>query len=194
MRFRDMNLLAIAALLLPMALHAENFSYRNVDVAHFPKAEIDAGNIDVDGDGFQLRGSLPVYQNFFVLVEFQDLSFDGGIDTTRFMVGGGGHWTLNNKVDVIARAGVVQYEIDVGRFDGDDTGLFIGGRVRAMVAPQIEVEGGVEHFRAQVGGIENDTYLIGEARYNFTSEWSAGLLLTVGGDTSVFGVQGRFNF
>jgi hypothetical protein len=45
-----------------------------------------------------------------------------------------------------------------------------------------------------VAGIDGDTYLIGEGRYNFTSQFSAGLLITVGGDTSVFGAQGRFNF
>ena len=37
-------------------------------------------------------------------------------------------------------------------------------------------------------------YIIGEARYNFTSQWSAGAIITLGGDQSVIGAQGRFNF
>ncbi|MDY6949347.1 MAG: hypothetical protein SXG53_26960, partial [Pseudomonadota bacterium] len=88
----------------------------------------------------------------------------------------------------------VKYEVDFGRTDDDDTGLFAGVRLRAMVAPKVEVEGGVEHLAVDVAGIDGDTFLIGEGRYNFTPQWSAGLLITLGGDTSVFGAQGRFSF
>jgi hypothetical protein len=194
MKMNAKNLICAAALALPMVASADSLSYRYVDVAHFPEAEIDADGFDVDGDGLQLRGSLPVYQNLFALAEFQDLDLDNGVDATRFMVGVGGHWSLGNNLDLIARGGVVKYEIDFGRADDDDTGLFAGVRLRTFVAPKIEVEGGVEHIAVDVAGIDSDTYLIGEGRYNFTSQWSAGLLITLGGDTSVFGAQGRFNF
>ena len=187
-------LCAAATLALPVTAAADNFSYRYVDAARFPEAEIDTDNVDVDGDGLQLRGSLPVYQNIFVLAELQELDLDNGVDTTRFMVGAGGHWPLGNTVDIIARAGVVSYEVDFGNFEDDDTGLFAGVRVCTTVAPKIEVEAGVEHLRVEVAGLENDTYVIGEGRYNFTPQWSAGAIITVGGDTSVFGAQGRFSF
>ena len=194
MKMNAKTLLCAAALALPLAASAEELSYRYVDVAHFPEAEIDADGIDVDGDGLQLRGSLPVYQNIFALAEFQDLSLDNDVDVTRLMVGAGGHWALGPNLDVIARGGLVQYEVEAGRFDDDDTGLFAGVRLRSMVAPKIEVEGGVEHLAVDVAGIDGDTYLIGEGRYNFTPQFSAGLLITLGGDVSVFGAQGRFNF
>ena len=194
MKMNLKNLLCVAALALPLTTMADELSYRYVDVAHFPEAEIDADGVDVDGDGVQLRGSLPVYQNIFALAEFQDLSLDGGVDVTRMMVGAGGHWALGPNLDLIARGGLVQVEVDAGRFDDDDTGLFAGVRLRSLVAPKIEVEGGVEHVAVDVAGIDGDTYLIGEGRYNFTPQFSAGVLITVGGDTSVFGAQGRFNF
>ena len=83
---------AAAIFALPLAASAaENFSYRYVDVARYMEAEIDSDDVDVDGDGIQLRGSLPVYQNFFALAEYEALDLDGGIDTTRFLIGGGGH-------------------------------------------------------------------------------------------------------
>jgi hypothetical protein len=180
---------------LPLAASAaENFSYRYVDVARYMEAEIDSDDVDVDGDGIQLRGSLPVYQNFFALAEYEALDLDGGIDTTRFLIGGGGHWPLGTNLDLIARGGLVSYEVDAGRFDDDDTGLFIGARIRTIVAPKVEVEAGVEHFEFDVAGIDGDTYIIGEGRYNFTSQWSAGAIITLGGDESVIGAQGRFNF
>lgn len=194
MKMNAKNLICAAALALPLTSMADTLSYRYVDVAHFPEAEIDANGFDEDGDGLQLRGSLPVYQNIFALAEFQDLSLDNGIDATRFMVGAGGHWALGGNLDLIARGGVVQYEVDFGRFDDDDTGLFAGVRLRTIVAPKVEIEGGVEHLAVDVAGIDGDTYLIGEGRYNFTSQFSVGALITLGGDVSVFGAQARLNF
>jgi hypothetical protein len=196
MKMNVTKLLGAAALFaLPLAASAaENFSYRYVDVARYMEAEIDSDDVDVDGDGIQLRGSLPVYQNFFALAEYEALDLDGGIDTTRFLIGGGGHWPLGTNLDFIARGGLVSYEVDAGRFDDDDTGLFIGARIRTIVAPKVEVEAGVEHFEFDVAGIDGDTYIIGEGRYNFTSQWSAGAIITIGGDQSVIGAQGRFNF
>lgn len=195
MKMNATTLICAAALALPLAASAEQLSYRYVDVAHFPQAEIDAGTVDVDGDGLQLRGSLPVYQNIFVLSEFQSLDLDDNVDTTRFLLGVGAHWPLGNNFDIIARGGIVSYEVENPRFgDDDDTGLFAGVRLRTFVAPKIEVEGGVEHLAVDVAGSSSDTYLIGEGRYNFTSQFSAGVLITLGGDTSVFGAQGRFNF
>lgn len=186
---------AVAIFALPLAASAaENFSYRYVDVARYLDAEIDSDVADVDGDGIQLRGSLPVYQNFFALAEYESLDLDGGVDTTRFLIGAGGHWQLGPTLDLVARGGFANYEVDYGRFDDDDTGLFIGARIRAVVAPKIEVEAGVEHFEFDVAGLDGDTYIIGEGRYNFTSQWSAGAIITIGGDQSVIGAQGRFNF
>jgi len=194
MRMHAMSWIYAGLLVLPMAATAEGFSYRYADAAHFPNAEIDADAIDVDGDGIQLRGSLPVYQNIFALAEYQDLNLDSGVDATRFMVGAGGHWAVADNLDVIVRGGLASYEVDFGRFDDDDTGLFVGARLRATVAPKIEVEGGFEYLNVEVAGLDNDAYLIGEGRYNFTPQWSAGLIITLGGDTSVFGAQGRFSF
>lgn len=194
MKMNAKTLICAAALAVPFAASAEQLSYRYVNVAHFPKAKIDADNIDVDGDGIQLRGSLPVYQNIFALAEYQTLNLDNGIDTSRFMVGAGGYWALGPNLDIIARGGLVHYEVEQGRFNDDDTGLFAGVRLRSLVAPKVEVEGGVEHLAVDVAGLDSDTYLIGEGRYNFTPQFSAGVIFTLGGDTQVFGAQGRFNF
>src|SRR5688500_6822114 len=161
MKMNATHLICAALLALPVAATAENFSYRYVDVAHFPEAEIDADGFEEDGDGIQLRGSLPVYQNIFALAEFQDLDLDRGVDATRFMVGAGGHWALGPNLDLVARGGLVQVEVEAGPFDDDDTGLFAGVRLRSLVAPKIEVEGGVEHMAVDVAGIDGDTFLIG---------------------------------
>ena len=186
--------IAVLALALPCAASAQGFSYRYVDVGVFPQAEVDFGNSDVDGEGIQLRGSLPVHDNVHVFTEFQILNLDSNVDTTKLVIGGGVNWPINGQLDIIGRLGIVNYQIDVGPFDDDDTGILIGARLRAIVAPKLEVEGGFEHQRVKVLQVENDTYLVAEARYNFTNQLSAGVLVNAGGDTSVFGVQARFAF
>lgn len=194
MHSRTMGALAALALALPAAGQAADFGYSFVDLALVPHAEVEVGNGDVDGDGFQLRGSLDVSANFFVLVELQDFSFDNGIDTTRWMVGGGGHWPINNTLDVIARVGIVRSEAEFGRIERDDTGVFLGGRLRANIAPRFQLEGGVEYVGAETLDSDDDMYLVGEGRYHFTEQFSAGALLTFGGDTRQLGVYGRFDF
>jgi hypothetical protein len=194
MTFRTLNLLALTTLVLPLAAHTEKLNHNYVDVAHFPEAKLDHSGFDVDGDGFQLRGSLAVHQNFFGFVDLQALNLDNGVDSRRVIVGAGGHWPINNMIDIVGRGGIVNYKIDTRGADDDDTGVFLGARVRALVLPKLEVEGGVEHQHVEVFGLKNDTYLVGEARYNFTPQLSAGVLVNAGGDTEVIGAQARFSF
>jgi len=187
-------LIALTVSSLPLAAHAEALNYNFVDATHFPEAKIDHGNFDVDGHGWQLRGSLAVAPNFFGFADFQSLNLDHGVDSRRVIVGGGAHWPINNTIDIVGRLGVVNYKVDTGPVDDDDTGVFVGARVRAIVYPKIEVEAGVEHQHVSVFDLKNDTYLVGEARYNFTPQLSAGVTVNAGGDAEMIGAQARFSF
>src|SRR5438105_891106 len=104
MQFRWLSLTA-AVLFAAQAPCAESFSYSSVDLTVFPSAKIDSVGIDESGDGFLVRGSLPVYQNFFALTEFQRLNLDRDVNSTKFLIGAGAHWPINRTIDVIARAG-----------------------------------------------------------------------------------------
>jgi hypothetical protein len=198
MQSRLLNALAALALMLPMAGHAAEFGYSFVDLAIIPEAEIESGDFDVDGDGFQLRGSLAVAQNYFALVEIEDIEFDADngndVDFTRWLVGAGAHWPINQTLDFVARGGLVRYDISYGRSDDDDIGFFLGGRVRAQVIQNLEVEGGVDLTSAEVAGFEDEVTLVGEGRYQFTSQFSAGGLIKLGDDSSEAGIYGRYNF
>lgn len=192
MNSRVLNALAVAAMALPISGQAENFDYSFVDFAVIPEVDTDA--LDTDGDGFQLRGSLTVHENFFALVEIQDLEFDRGVDFTRWNIGAGGHWPINQRMDLVARAGLVRYDVDYRGGDEDDVGFFLGGRVRAQIMPRVELEGGIELSTAEVPGFEDEFSLVGEGRYHFNDQWSAGGLLSIGDDVSQLGVYGRFDF
>jgi hypothetical protein len=195
MKSRVLNVVAAFAIALPISGQAEDFGYSFVDFAIIPEAETDTGSDDFDGDGFQLRGSLTVHENFFALVEIQDLEFDDGFDFTRWNIGAGGHWPINQSLDFVARGGIVRYDADYGRFgDDDDIGFFLGGRVRAQVVKNVELEGGLELSTAEVVGVEDELTLVGEGRYHFNDQFSVGGLLNIGDDVSQIGVYGRFNF
>jgi hypothetical protein len=194
MRVRNLGLFAAATLLLPTLGWAEPFSYRYVDAALLFDAEVELGDTDVDGDGIQLRASIPVNETFFVIGEFQTLDFDFGIDTNRLAVGGGGHWALSDVLDIVARIGLVREEVEAGNFDDDDTGLFAGARGRFRPGPQFEVEAGVELVDLDAGNLNNDVFIVGEGRYNFNSQWAAGATLSIGDDSTQLGLYGRYNF
>jgi hypothetical protein len=195
MGLRTVKAIIAATFALPLAAtYADELSYRGVDVAIFTDADVDAGDEDINGDGLQIRGSLPVYQNWFALAELQDLDLDRDVDVSRILIGAGAHWPINNKYDIVARFGFAQYTVEAGPFDDDDTGLFVGVRARGFVAPRFELEGGVEHVQADVGGLDDDTYLVAEGRYHFTPQLSVGVIINAGGDVSLFGAQGRFSF
>ena len=83
--------------------------------------------------------------NFFVFAGYQDLDFDFDVDASLLEVGGGGHWPLSDKVDIVGKVGIVKAEIDVGPFDDDDDGFLLGARVRGVVAPKFELEGGFDY-------------------------------------------------
>jgi hypothetical protein len=197
MKSRVMNVLAALAMALPISGQAANFGYSYIDFAIVPEAESDTEFGDFDGDGFQLRGSLAIQENFFALVEIQALEFDlpgNDADFTRWTIGGGGHWPITQSLDFIARGGVMRYEVDVGNEDEDDVGFFLGGRVRAQVLPNVEVEGGVDMTTTEVEGFEDEIILVGEGRYHFNAQFSAGGFINFGDDSSQIGLYGRFNF
>ena len=114
MKSRVLNALAAAALLLPFSGQAANFGYSFVDFSIVPEAEADGLGGDDDGDGFQLRGSLVVHQNYFAFVEIGDYEIDNGVDFTRWLIGAGGHWPINQNMDFVARGGIARYDVDYG--------------------------------------------------------------------------------
>lgn len=194
MRLRTLGTAIALVLAVPVATQAADFNYSFIDAALAPHAEVEAQNQDIDGKGLQVRGSLAVSSNLFVIAQVQALDLDYGIDATRLMVGGGGHWPIANNVDFIGTIGVSQLNVDYGRNDEDDTGVFLGAKVRASVAPRVELEGGVEYSSAEVGSAGNDVYLVGEGRYHFNDRFSVGGLINYGGDTELIGVTARLSF
>jgi len=190
MQRRITSLLAVLAAALPFATQADTMDYSYAE-AWYVDSSLDVGDTNVDGNGFALRGSIPIMDNWFAFAMYQDVSYDLGVDATTLAVGGGYHWPLRDKLDIIGRAGIVQSNIDAGRFDDHDSGFLLGARLRTELAPKFEVEGGFDYVNLDDQG--NDTVGVLEGRYFFMNQLAGGLSLQLGDATTV-GINVRLTF
>lgn len=195
MQRRPLSLLAAltAALAMPAIGQAAPLSYSYVEAAYLD-TEIDNGPLDLDGSGLQLRGSLPINQNFFVFAGYSDIGFDHSVDATALHVGLGGHLPIQHNIDLVGRVAVVKADLK-GRHFGvraDDDGFLLGAHVRAAIAPRWEVEGGLEYVNLDDGG--SDTSVLLEGRYFFLDNLAGGLLLDLNDDGNTLGVGVRLTF
>lgn len=191
MQRRILSGLAALAAALPLASHAETLSYTYAELGYVD-AELDGGGFHVNGDGFALRGSLAVHQNYFVFANYQDLGFDGGVDTSLLEVGGGGHWPLTNTIDLIGKVGITKAEIDAGRFNADDDGLLLGARLRGLVAPKFELEAGFDYRDLDEAG--DDTTIVFDGRYFFIENLAGGVSVALGDNDTLLGLNIRYTF
>jgi hypothetical protein len=192
MQRRILRGLALAALALPLASHADVMDYSYAELGYIDADfDADAFDNDVDGDGFALRGSLAVNPNFFVFAGYQDLDFDFDVDASLLEVGGGGHWPLSDKIDIIGKLGIVKAEVDVGPFNDDDDGFLLGARVRGVVAPKFELEGGFDYRDLDIG---DETTIVMEGRYFFLQQLAGGVSVAIGDDNTSLGLNVRWTF
>jgi hypothetical protein len=192
MQRRILSGLAALAAALPLASHADVMDYSYAELGYVDADfDADAFDTDVDGDGFALRGSLAVNPNFFVFAGYQDLDFDFDVDASLLEVGGGGHWPLSDKIDIIGKLGIVKAEVDVGRFNDDDDGFLLGARVRGVVAPKFELEGGFDYRDLDIG---DETTIVLEGRYFFIDQLAGGVSVAIGDDNTALGLNVRWTF
>ena len=78
----NMRLLFLLAMTLPVAAFADGFDYNYVE-AGYVSTEVDAGLVDVDGDGFGLRGSMALKDNVHIFAALDDQDLDLGMESSR---------------------------------------------------------------------------------------------------------------
>src|SRR5690606_34637663 len=109
-------------LLLPIAAAAQEtapaLDYTFVEVSYL-NSELDAGPLDVDGDGLGLEGSLALTDSVYVFGTYESYDYDFGVDATSYVLGGGYRLGLQPELDLVADLGWVHADVD-GPFSGDD--------------------------------------------------------------------------
>jgi hypothetical protein len=94
-------------------------------------------------------------------------------------------------MDIVGRLGIVKLEVEAGPFDDDEDGFLVGARLRGVVAPKFELEGGFDYVDV---GDDDDTALVGEGRYFFTEMFAGGLLISIADDVTTLGLNLRVTF
>lgn len=192
-----MRALLVTPLLWPAVSSAQDarpqepqFNYSYVEIG-YDENDYDVGGGDIDGDGLTLSGSYEINDDWHVFASYGTSDLDFNIDIDTLAVGAGYVFPLRDDIDLYGRVLYINQDIDApGAGDLDEDGLGLQFRIRAMVADELEVEGGIQYI--DVG--DNDTSLQIGARYYFTDQFSAGVGLTLAGDTDGIGINARFSF
>ena len=174
---------------LPLASHAEDMSYSNIDLGYV--------NTDIDGvgpsfDGFGARGSVGFAEHYFAFAEYSRVSASGA-DVDQTTVGLGGHYGLSDNLDLVGRAGWFKADVSGGGFGGNDDGYLLSAGLRGKAGDKVELEGSVIY--ADLGGNSgNSTTGVVAGRYYFTDTFALGAEYQHSSDASSYVVGVRFNF
>ena len=189
MRFKIFGLMT-GALLIPSISMAE-FVYSGVEVSYVD-VSYDAGPATIDGNGYRFSGSFELNPMTFLHGEWEDQSFDGGVDGTAYEFGAGFRHGLSNSLDIIGTASYVHAEVNVAGMGFDDDGLGLGAGLRAQIAQSFQVEAMLRYVDLDQSGSNTGVDLRGRYyfsdRYAFTLETS----LDDNVDTLSFGFRAEF--
>ena len=180
-----------SALLAGGVASAAELDYNYLDLRYID-TELDAGAIDIDGDGFEIGGSLELAQSVHVFGNFQTLDFGAGIDVTAFQVGAGYALPLQNGADLVGRLSYIDGEIDGPGGDADDSGFGFSAGFRNMFTPQFEGRVFVNYVDLDESGDETSIELAGD--YFLSEQLALGASLELGDDVTTWTLGGRWYF
>lgn len=180
------NHAALAALALgllaPLAGTAAEPRYTYIE-GGYQYVDIDAGPVDVDGDGFEIGGSLPLADQVFLRASYSSTDLDFGVDAEMFTAGIGGFMPLRSDLHLIGTVGYGWAELDTpGGRDPEDDGVVASGGLRWIARPQLELTGELTYSDFDDTGDELSVTL--GALYNLTPDLALELDVTFGDDVT----------
>lgn len=183
--------IAVAATGLAGTTSAAELDYNYAEL-RYVDTEFDAGPFDIDGDGFELGGSMELAQSVHIFGSYQTLDFGSGLDTSAFQVGAGYAMPLSNGADLVARLSYIDGEIDTAGGDVDDSGFGFSAGARNMFTPQIEGRAFINYVDLDESGSETSFELAGD--YFLNNQVALGISLELGDDVTAWTVGGRWYF
>jgi hypothetical protein len=187
-----MILASLAALGLAGPAVAHDFSYSFVELG-WMQSEID--DLDADGDGFGIRGSMEFTPALHGFVSYSDQDFDfAGLTATgeTLEIGVGYAWSLSQNIDVVGRVLYSDVSVEAAGVSADDSGIGIGGYLRGAPTDRLELTGGIDLIDYDESG--SDTAFGVGALFHFTKMFSGGLSMTFNDDGTQYMLGGRMNF
>lgn len=181
-----------AILLLAGTAQAAELSYDYLELG-WVNTDIDVpGAGDVDGDGFGIGGSYAITDNVHVFAGYQTVDLDFGVDLNALQIGAGYNRSIAPGTDFVGQLAYVDGEIDTNIGDFDDSGFGLSAGLRHVFTPQVQAGASINYVDLDESGDETSFQVRGE--YFFTDEFSAGLSLEFGDDTTTWIIGGRFYF
>jgi hypothetical protein len=165
--------------------------YSSVDVSYVD-LEIDGGVADVNGDGIELSGSYELSKNVFLFGEWQNQSFDFGIDGTSIEFGAGLNHELSTDLDFVGTLSYVDTELEFGGFSADDDGLALGGGVRSRLSDSFELSAMLNWVDYDSAGSDTGFGLLGRYFFKNTMAISFGADFADNVDVLRFGFRSEF--
>lgn len=184
--------LSIGALMLSSAAAmAEGPSYSYIQAA-YQEIDVDlGGNIDADGDGFGVAGSVAINDSWFMFAEYASFDLESVVDLDQTVLGAGWHSPISASTDWFVTAEYIDLGVSAPGFgSADEDGFGIGIGIRSMMNPNLELYGQATY--EDVG--DGDTTIEAGAWYTITGNLALGALLDVGDDVTAYGVGIRLFF
>lgn len=183
--------LAAGALFLALApgFASAQMSYSGVELNFI---DVDVGDVDVEGDGFEIVGSYEFTDRWFGFGKYGDQDLDFGLDGQAFEAGAGFKHGLLSDVDFVGTVSYVDVEYDLAGFTADDNGLALGAGVRARVARAFEIETGLRFIDLDESGSDTGFMLGGRWYFRDRLAVSAGTDLNDNADTFRLGFRAEF--
>jgi hypothetical protein len=187
---KSMILASLAALGLGGTALASDLNYSFVELG-WQQAEFD--DLDADGDGFGVRGSMAFTDALHGFVSYSDQSYDFDVGGEFLEVGVGYAWSMSPKLDIVGRLAYLDTSFDIPGFgDVSDDGFALGGYLRGKPMENLELTGGIDLVDYSDGG-SDEQFGLG-ARYFFTKQFAAGLDMSFNDFGTTYTLGGRMSF
>jgi hypothetical protein len=180
--------LLCAVALLPMAAGANGPDYSYVEAGYI---ETEVDGTDASLDGYALRGSFALTDEWFMFAGYTDQSFSG-LDIQEYAVGVGYAWPLAAATDLYGKLSLVRAE---GSFDGfslSDDGFAAAFGVRSRFNDRFELEASAGCTELSDSG--GDATLGVAGRWYFANRFALGIEVVAGEDTTAYGAGVRWEF
>lgn len=154
---------SLALTLAPAAAFAD-MSYSNVELKYL-NLSLNDSVVDVNGDGYALAGSYALGDKMFLLGEWQEQSYDFGIDGHQYEIGAGFHHALSSTLDFVGTLSYLDSKVDVGPFNANDDGFGLGAGIRTRLGKDFELDASLKYVDFDKSG--SDTGLSANGRWYF---------------------------
>jgi hypothetical protein len=188
------NTLAVSALLLSGAVvQADGISYSYIQ-ASYQEVDIDlGGNLDADGDGFAVGGSVAINDDWFVFADYASAELESVIDFDVLEVGAGYHAPISTKTDWYATLAYASAEVSAGGLgSADDRGYGVSAGVRSMISPSLELYGSIGY--TDLGDGADGTAFGAGLWYTVSGNIALGIGASFDDDVTTYGAGVRLFF